>query len=134
MNNFLSIKAWIPTKRIIVKAKERNPVPVKWVFKSKEEADGLIRLKLRYVVKGYMPFLGVDFTDSFSPVASETSTRILIVLNLYYEDDACITELCDVESAFINFNMEVRIYIKWPEGIVDLGIMREAFRENIESY
>ena len=68
VNNFLSRKAWIPTKRIVVKSKGRKPVPVKWVFKSKEEAGGLIRLKSRNLVGVYMQVLGVDFTESFSPV------------------------------------------------------------------
>ena len=54
VKEFLSRKAWILTKRSVVKAKGRNTVPVKWVFKSKEEAYGLIRLKSRNVVKGYM--------------------------------------------------------------------------------
>ena len=35
VNNFLSRNSWIPTKRSVVKTKGRNPVPVKWVFKSK---------------------------------------------------------------------------------------------------
>ena len=54
VNNFLSIKAWIPTKRSVIKFNGRNPVPVKWIFKGKEEADGLIFLKSRNVVNGYM--------------------------------------------------------------------------------
>ena len=54
VKEFLSRKAWILTKRSVVKAKDRNTVPVKWVFKSKEEAYGLICLKSRNVVKGYM--------------------------------------------------------------------------------
>ena len=52
VNNFLSKKAWIPTKRSVVKSKGRNTVPVKWVFKIKEEADGLIRLNSRNVFRG----------------------------------------------------------------------------------
>ena len=78
VNNFLSRKAWIPMKRSVVKAKGRKPVPVKWVFKSNEEAEGLISMKSRNVVKGYMQVTGVDFKESFYPVASDTSTRILI--------------------------------------------------------
>ena len=42
VNNILSRKAWIPTKISVVKSKGRKPVPVKWVFKSKEEAAGLM--------------------------------------------------------------------------------------------
>ena len=44
---------------------------------------------------------GVDFKDSFYPVALENSTRILIGLNLYYEDDGWIAELCNVEAAYL---------------------------------
>ena len=57
---FLSSKAWITTKKSIIKAKGRNPVPVKWVFKSKEKVDGLICLKSRNLVRGYMQVTGVD--------------------------------------------------------------------------
>ena len=63
VNNFLSRKAWITIKRIKVKAKDINPVPVKWVFKSKKDTDGLIRLKSRNVVKGYIQVPGVDYTE-----------------------------------------------------------------------
>ena len=57
MNNPLSRMAWIPTKISFVKAKGRNPVPVKWVFKSKEEDSGLISLESINVVKGYIQVL-----------------------------------------------------------------------------
>ena len=53
----------------------------------------------------------VDFTESFSPVALDTSTRVLIGLTLYYEDDGWIAGLCDVEAEFIHPNMEVDMYI-----------------------
>ena len=66
LNHFLSRKAWIPKKRIVVKAKGINPVPFKWVFKNKEEADGLVCLKSINVVKVYVQVPGVDFTESFS--------------------------------------------------------------------
>ena len=78
VNNYLSRMVWIPMKRSVVKANGRNPVPIKWVFKSKEKADGLICLKLRNVVKGYIQVSEVDFIYSFSPVTSDTSTSILI--------------------------------------------------------
>ena len=51
VNNFLSRKAYIPTKRIVVKEKGGNSVPVKWAFQSKEEANTLIHLKLINVVR-----------------------------------------------------------------------------------
>ena len=64
------------------------------------------------VVKGCMQVPGVDFIESFSPVASYTSTRILIRLNLYHEEYGLIAELCDVEEALLHPNMEFEMYIK----------------------
>ena len=53
---------------------------------------------------GYMQVPGVDFTESFYPVASDTSTRI-IGLYLYYEDNGCIAESHGVEAEFLHPNM-----------------------------
>ena len=75
---FMSRKSWILTKRSVIKGKVRKSVPFKWVFKSQEEAERLFFLKSRNVVNGYMEVPGVDFTDSLSPVASDTSTRIAV--------------------------------------------------------
>ena len=46
-----------------MKAKFIQPVPVKWLFKSKEEPDRLIRMNSINVVKRYMQVPGVDFID-----------------------------------------------------------------------
>ena len=109
VNNFLSRKALIPMKRSTVKSKDRKLVPVKLVFKSKEEVGSLIRPKLRNILKGYMQVPGVYFTESFYPVAPDTSIGILIGLNLYYVYDGWIAELCDVEAALLHPNMEVEM-------------------------
>ena len=82
VNHSISRKACILKKRSVVKARRRKPVPVKWLFKSKEEADGLICLKSINLVKGYMQVPVVDFTESFSPVVLDTSTSIMILLTL----------------------------------------------------
>ena len=74
-----------------------------------------------------MKVLGVDFTDSFYPFTLETSTRILIGLTLYYEDDGLIAELCDVVESFLHPNMEVEMYIEWTKVIVDLVIKTKYF-------
>ena len=78
----MSIKAWIMTMISAAKLKVINPVPVKWVFKSKEEPDVCICLKLINVVKEYMKLPGFDFTDEFLSVTSDTPTRIMIGMNL----------------------------------------------------
>ena len=63
LNHFMSRKAWILINRSRVKAKGSKPVPVKWVFNSKEYPGGLIRLKSINLVKGYIQVPGVDYTE-----------------------------------------------------------------------
>ena len=62
-------------------------------------------MKTRNVGKGCMKVPGVDFTESLSPVASYTSTRIMIGFTLYYKYDGWIAEICDVEAALLHTNM-----------------------------
>ena len=106
-----------------MKVKGINPVPMKWVFKNQEESDGLICLKLINLVQGYMQVPGVDFTYSFTSIASYIQTSILIGLNLYHKEYRWVAGICDVEAAFLHPNTEVEMFIKGPEGILDLGII-----------
>ena len=124
VNNCLSRKAYIPTKRSIVISKVRKPAPINCIFNSKEEPGRLINLKSRNVVKGYMQVPGVDSTKSLLPVASDTSTRILIDMNYVW-----VAEVYDVESSSLHPNMEVEMFIEWHEVIVDLGITTKEFME-----
>ena len=57
----MSIKSCIPIKISKVKDKGMKPVPLKWVFNSKEYPDLSIRFKSRNAVKGYMKVPGVNY-------------------------------------------------------------------------
>ncbi|KAI2507514.1 Reverse transcriptase (RNA-dependent DNA polymerase) [Fragilaria crotonensis] len=61
INNFLSRDAWKKFPREMLKG--RKPIPVKWIFKIKEEQDGSLRYKSRIVLKGYVMIPGVDYTE-----------------------------------------------------------------------
>ena len=104
-------KAWIPINIITVKSKGRNPVPVKCLFMSKEDPDRSIRLNSRSIVKGYMQVPGVKFTESFFPVATDTSTRILIGITLFHKEKGWVVKIYDAESAFLYPDMAVDILI-----------------------
>ena len=79
VNNFLCHNAWIPRKFECVQATGRKSVPVKWVFKTKLDAEGLERLKSKIITKGYLQVPGVDYIERFSPVATDTSTTRIII-------------------------------------------------------
>ena len=111
VNNFLYRDAWMPRNLAKVRKKGRKPIPTKWVFKTKLEANGTERLKSRIVTKGYLQVPVVDFTEKFSPVATDTSTRIIIGLTLYYTADGWICEAFDVEAAFLEPYLDIEMYI-----------------------
>ena len=94
-----------------------------WLYKIKEEPDGLILLKLKNVVKGYMQAPRIEYTESFSSVATYMSTRIIIGITLYLKEEEYFSEICDAESAFLHSYISVEMFIKWPEVIADLGII-----------
>jgi len=115
----------------VPRSMQKNIVPSKWVFKKKLEQDSSIRFKSRVVTKGYLQVFGVDYTESFSPVASSVSVKMCIGLVLYYEEEEWVCEVIDTETAFLEGDIEVPMYIEWPEGMMELGFISKA--EKVET-
>ena len=80
------------------------------MFKIKRNSDGsLQRCKARLVEKGFSQQHGVDFTDTFSPVARYTSIRILLAIANQF--DLHLHQM-DVRTTFLNGNLKEDIYMK----------------------
>jgi Reverse transcriptase (RNA-dependent DNA polymerase) len=71
----------------VIKDLKRKPIATKWVFKKKAQQDGSIRYRARCVARGFMQILGVDFPESFAPVASNTSIKLVIAIYLYLQNN-----------------------------------------------
>jgi hypothetical protein len=73
------------------------------------------------VVKGYEQIPGVDYTESFAPVACDAAIHTLIALSLYQQQDnpEWVTEVIDVETAFLNADLQEEVYIKIPNGLAE---------------
>ncbi|MGB2452939.1 MAG: reverse transcriptase domain-containing protein, partial [Candidatus Poseidoniaceae archaeon] len=128
-NNFLSRGAWKFVPRQYVLDQNRKLIPTKLVFKKKDEIDGSIRFKTRDVTLGYMMIPGVDFTERFSPVATDASLRIQIAINLANFHIGWITQSCDVEAAFLEATMDVEMFIEPHPAMVVCGFMTEKQRK-----
>nr|GEV00978.1 hypothetical protein [Tanacetum cinerariifolium] len=84
-------------------------VESKWVFKKKTDMDGIVHTyKARLVKKGYTQLYGVDYEETFSPVADIRAIRILISIAAYYDYE--IWKI-DVKTAFLNGYLDEDIYM-----------------------
>ena len=94
-----------------------KPVGSKWIFKLKTDMDGnLHTYKARLVAKGFTQTHGIDYDETFSPVAMIKSIRILFAIAAYYDYE--IWQM-DVKTAFLNGLLEEDVYMDQPEGFVD---------------
>ncbi|KAK1685925.1 hypothetical protein QYE76_046773 [Lolium multiflorum] len=95
----------------------RKAVENKWIFKRKTDADGNITVyKARLVAKGFRQIQGVDYDETFSPVAKLKSVRILLAIAAFFDYE--IWQM-DVKTAFLNGDIEEELYMVQPKGFVD---------------
>nr|GEW12273.1 copia protein [Tanacetum cinerariifolium] len=92
-------------------------IGTKWVFKNKLEENGVVsRNKVRLLAQGYNQQEGIDYDETYTPVARLKSIRILLAY-------ACALDFklfqMDVKSAFLNGFINKVVYVTQPPGFID---------------
>jgi hypothetical protein len=113
LNNFTRNEVW----ELVERPKNHNVIGTKWVFRNKHNGDGLVvRNKARLVAQGYTQVEGLDFGETFAPVARLEAIRILLA-------HACAHNIklyqMDVKSAFLNDKITELLYVEQPPGFED---------------
>ncbi|KAJ9557645.1 hypothetical protein OSB04_012259 [Centaurea solstitialis] len=99
--------------------KGKIPIGSKWIFKKKYHPDGSISAyKARLVAKGYRQREGIDYFDTYAPVARISSIRTLIAISAL---KGLYIHQMDVKTAFLNGYLNEEIYLEQPEGFVVPG-------------
>jgi hypothetical protein len=101
-------------------------IGTKWVFQNKQDDQGVIvRNKARLVAEGFSQVEGLDFGETFAPVAQLEAIRILLAYASCY--DIKLYQM-DVKSAFLNgFIIEI-VYVEQPPGFEDPRFLNHAYR------
>ena len=102
-------------------AKGKKALGCKWVIVVKVIPDGSVnRLKARLVAKGYAQTYGVDFSDTFSPVAKLTSVRLFISL---VASKNWSSHQLDIKNAFFHGDLQEEVYMEKSLRFVAQGSM-----------
>ncbi|XP_020701862.1 uncharacterized protein LOC110113563 [Dendrobium catenatum] len=89
----------------------------KWTFRKKLHADGTVaRFKARLVAQGNQQEYGLDYVETFSPVAKLPTIRVLFTIALHH---AWKIHQLDVENAFLHGDIQETVYMKQPNRFED---------------
>jgi hypothetical protein len=101
---------------VVPRPTDRAVVGSRWIYKIKHGADGSIeKYKARFVAKGFSQKEGIDYEETFAPVARYTSIRAIIS---FAAQMGWQIHQMDVKTAFLNGVLKEEVYIEQPEGFV----------------
>ncbi|GKA39093.1 retrovirus-related pol polyprotein from transposon TNT 1-94 [Tanacetum coccineum] len=122
IHEFERLKVW----KLVPRPDKVMIISLKWIFKMKlDEYGGVLKNKDCLVAKGYRQEDGIDFEESFVPVARIEAIRIFLA---YVAHKNMVVFQMDVKTAFINRILKEEVYVSEPEGFVNQDHPNHVFR------
>ncbi|GJT32607.1 retrovirus-related pol polyprotein from transposon TNT 1-94 [Tanacetum coccineum] len=113
LNEFKRLEVW----ELIPRSDKVMVITLKWIYKVKlDELGGILKNKARVVARGYRQEEGIDFGESFAPVARLDAIRIFLSFAAHMN---MIVYQMDVKTAFLNVILHEEVYVSQPDGFVD---------------
>ncbi|WVZ97493.1 hypothetical protein U9M48_043022 [Paspalum notatum var. saurae] len=104
----------------------RRPIGTKWVFKNKRGEDGMVvRNKARLVAQGFYQKKGIDYEETFAPVARLEAIRILLA---FVASKGFKLQQMDAKSAFLNGFIEEEVYVRQPPGFESARFLDRVYK------
>ena len=122
LNQFKRNEEW----DLVLQSASHKPIETKWVFRNKLDESGIIvRNKARLVAKGYNQEEGIDYDETYAPIARLEAITLVLAF-------ACIMNFklyqMDVKSVFLNGYIEEEIYVDQPLGFVDFDHPNHVYK------
>ncbi|GJX43008.1 retrovirus-related pol polyprotein from transposon TNT 1-94 [Tanacetum coccineum] len=113
LNEFERLGVW----ELVPRPDKVMVITLKWIYKVKlDELGGILKNKARLVARGYRQEEGIDFEESFAPVARLEAIRIFLAFAAHMN---MVVYQMDVKTAFLNDNLREEVYVSQPDGFVD---------------
>ena len=97
---------------LVPRPNDQSVIRTRWVYKNKNDENGdIIRNKARLVAQGYNQEEGIDYDETFTPVARLEAIRILLAFSCHH--DFKLYQM-DVKSAFLNGFIKENVYVEQP--------------------
>jgi hypothetical protein len=125
LNEMTAIKA-NGTWELVNASASQSPIGLKWVFKTKKDAGGIIiKHKVHLVAKGYVQQPGIDFDEVFPPVVQLETVCMLLV---YAVNEGWVIHHMDVKSTFLNGDLQEEVFVTQPPGFIIDGAEHKMLR------
>ncbi|GJS22251.1 retrovirus-related pol polyprotein from transposon TNT 1-94 [Tanacetum coccineum] len=104
----------------------KNIIAVKWLWKNKSDAENIfIQKKSLLVAKGYKHKEGIDFEESFAPVARLKVVRMFVAFAVH--KNITIFQM-DVKTTFLNGPLKEEVYVSQPDGFINPDFPNHVYR------